>query len=148
VAAELEFEHWRCNCSPDDKLAHIRDLQNRGQQVMMVGDGINDVPVLSGAFVSVAMGGATDLAQTRADSVLLGRDLRALARAFDCAALTRRIIRQNLSWAIIYNLLALPLAAAGWIPPWAAAIGMSLSSLVVVGNALRIGRRSPEATAV
>lgn len=139
VAKELKLINWRANQSPDDKLAHIHRLQQHGERVMMVGDGINDVPVLSAAFVSVAMGGSTDLAQTRADSVLLSSDLNALNRAFECASLTRRIIRQNLGWALGYNLLALPLAALGWIPPWAAAIGMSTSSLVVVGNALRIG---------
>lgn len=141
VAQSLGLSRWRSNQSPAHKLAAIEMLQQRGENVLMVGDGINDVPVLSGAFVSVAMGGATDLAQTRADSVLLGSDLMALNRAFDCAQLTRRIIRQNLGWALCYNLLALPLAAMGWVPPWAAAIGMSTSSLVVVGNALRIARR-------
>ncbi len=142
VASELGFSQWRANTSPDDKLAYIRQLQDQqAQRVLMVGDGINDVPVLSGAFVSVAMGGSTDLAQTRADSVLLGTDLMALERAFDCAQYTRRIIRQNFGWALGYNLIALPLAAMGMIPPWAAAIGMSTSSLVVVANALRISRR-------
>lgn len=141
VAKELGFSLWQARQSPDQKLAYIQQLQEQGEKVLMVGDGINDVPVLSGAFVSVAMGGATDLAQTRADSVLLGSDLMALERAFDCAAFTRRVIRQNLFWALCYNVTALPLAAAGLVPPWAAAIGMSASSLVVVGNALRISRR-------
>ncbi|GAB3095447.1 cadmium-translocating P-type ATPase [Aestuariicella hydrocarbonica] len=148
VAAELGFAHWQSNQSPDQKLAYVQSLQGpsgephrAGEKVLMVGDGINDVPVLSGAFVSVAMGGASDLAQTRADSVLLGSDLMALERAFQCAHLTRKIIRQNLSWALGYNVIALPLAALGMVPPWAAAIGMSTSSLVVVANALRIGRK-------
>ena len=141
VAKELGFTHWRHSQSPDQKLSIIQMLQQRGDKVLMVGDGINDVPVLSGAYVSVAMGGATDLAQTRADSVLLGSDLMALDRAFVCADITRKIIRQNLSWALCYNLIALPLAALGLVPPWAAAIGMSASSLVVVGNALRISRQ-------
>ncbi|WP_439135289.1 heavy metal translocating P-type ATPase [Pseudomaricurvus sp.] len=142
VSKELGFQHWQARQNPDQKLAYIQQLQAQGEKVLMVGDGINDVPVLSGAFVSVAMGGATDLAQTRADSVLLGSDLMALERAFECATLTRRIIRQNLFWALCYNVTALPLAAAGLVPPWAAAIGMSASSLVVVGNALRINRAS------
>ncbi|MGH1373866.1 MAG: heavy metal translocating P-type ATPase [Cellvibrionaceae bacterium] len=141
VAKALGFTHWRHNQSPDQKLSIIQMLQQRGDKVLMVGDGINDVPVLSGAYVSVAMGGATDLAQTRADSVLLGNDLMALDSAFTCAVTTRKIIRQNLGWALCYNLVALPLAAAGLIAPWAAAIGMSASSLVVVGNALRISRQ-------
>lgn len=141
VAKALGFTHWRHNQSPDQKLSIIQMLQQRGDKVLMVGDGINDVPVLSGAYVSVAMGGATDLAQTRADSVLLGNDLMALDSAFTCAVTTRKIIRQNLGWALCYNLVALPLAAVGLIAPWAAAIGMSASSLVVVGNALRISRQ-------
>ena len=140
VASELGFDHWRSDVSPDDKLAHLQQLQAQGERVLMVGDGINDVPVLSGAFVSVAMGGATDLAQTCADSVLLGNDLYALEKAFICARMTRRVIRQNFTWALGYNLIALPLAAVGLVPPWAAAIGMSSSSLIVVGNALRINR--------
>tara|TARA_B100000446_G_scaffold61006_3_gene57453 strand:+ start:6398 stop:8839 length:2442 start_codon:yes stop_codon:yes gene_type:complete len=142
VAQEIGFSNWSSNQSPKDKLATLQELQLQGEKVLMVGDGINDVPVLSGADVSVAMGGATDLAQTRADSVLLGSDLMALDRAFSCAEMTRRIIRQNLTWALCYNAIALPLAAMGWVPPWAAAIGMSASSLVVVGNALRISRQS------
>jgi len=140
VASELGLSRWRSDVSPDEKLAHLQQLQAQGERVLMVGDGINDVPVLSGAFVSVAMGGATDLAQTCADSVLLGNDLYALEKAFRCARMTRRVIRQNFTWALGYNLIALPLAALGLVPPWAAAIGMSSSSLIVVGNALRINR--------
>ena len=140
MATLLGFDEVHSNVSPDEKLAHINMRQSQGEKVLMVGDGINDVPVLSGAYISVAMGGATDLAQTRADSVLLGSDLMALERAFVCAKLTRKVIKQNLTWALLYNLSVLPLAACGWVPPYAAAIGMSLSSLIVVGNALRIGK--------
>ena len=140
VAKLVSIERFQSECSPDDKLAYLRELQARGERVMMIGDGINDVPVLGGAFISVAMGDATDLAQTKADSVLLNGDLRVLSEAFSCAAVTAGIIRQNLRWALTYNLLAVPLAAMGMVPPWAAAIGMSSSSLVVVGNALRIDR--------
>lgn len=144
VARELGFSHWQSRQSPSDKLAYIQQVQEQGEQVMMIGDGINDVPVLSGAFVSVAMGGATDLAQTRADSVLLGRDLMAIERAFVCARFTRRIIRQNLFWSLFYNVTSLPAAAVGLVPPWIAAVGMSTSSLVVVGNALRINYQKPK----
>ncbi|MEH6467571.1 MAG: ATPase, partial [Porticoccus sp.] len=95
-------------------------------------------PVLSGADASVALGDATDFARIHADSILLSSNLDTLPKAIDLARKTRRVIQQNLGWALCYNLLALPLAAAGMIPPWAAAIGMSVSSLLVVLNALRL----------
>ncbi|MEH6617438.1 MAG: HAD-IC family P-type ATPase, partial [Porticoccus sp.] len=129
----------RCgDMSPEQKLAQANRLQKAGHRVIMVGDGINDVPVLSGADASVALGDATDFARIHADSILLSSNLDTLPKAIDLARKTRRVIQQNLSWALCYNLLALPLAAAGMIPPWAAAIGMSVSSLLVVLNALRL----------
>lgn len=138
LARSLNLDACLTGVAPADKLARVQALQAQGEKILMVGDGINDIPVLSGADVSVAMGSATDLAQTRADSILLSGDLQVLDQAFDCALLTRRIIRQNLTWARLYNGLALPFAAMGWVPPYAAAVGMSLSSLMVVANALRI----------
>ncbi|GAB2528448.1 heavy metal translocating P-type ATPase [Microbulbifer agarilyticus] len=142
--AELAgIRDYQAGASPEQKLQRLRRLQGDGQRVLMIGDGINDVPVLSGADVSVAMMSAADLAQSRADAILLKGDLCALPRAFALAASSRKIIRQNLSWAILYNLLALPLAFLGLVPPWAAAIGMSLSSLLVVVNALRLSRWQP-----
>ncbi len=126
--------------SPENKLAKVQSYQDKGDIVMMVGDGINDVPVLSGADVSVAMSGASDIAQTHADSLLLSGDLQALPRAIESSFFARKIIAQNMSWAIAYNVLALPLAAAGLVPPYAAAIGMSASSLIVVLNALRLNK--------
>ncbi|WP_458525548.1 heavy metal translocating P-type ATPase [Onishia taeanensis] len=140
LARRLGIEAWRSGASPEDKLAHIEALQARGESVVMVGDGINDVPVLAGAEVSIAMNGATDLARTRADAVLLNPRLARIVEAIETSRATRRIIRQNLGWALCYNLTALPMAACGLVPPWLAAIGMSASSLVVVGNALRLGR--------
>ena len=127
--------------SPEDKLATIRKLADEGHNIMMVGDGLNDLPSMAGARVSVAMGSAADLTQLQADAVLLGGQLTPLADALETSHATRRIIRQNMGWALGYNLLALPLAAAGMVAPWLAAIGMSVSSLVVVLNALRIGGR-------
>lgn len=131
--------------SPESKRNRVRALQERGSVVAMVGDGINDAPVLAQAQVSIAMGGGSDLARIHADAVLLEDDLAQLGRAVDFARRTRRIIRQNLVWALTYNATVVPLAIAGAIPPWAAAIGMSASSLGVVGNALRLrvmGRRT------
>jgi len=140
LAQALGICQYQAGASPDDKLARVQELQAAGEKVLMVGDGINDVPVLSGADISVAMAAASDLAQTRADSVLLNGDLTVISRALASARNTRRIIGQNLSWALAYNGLALPLAALGWVPPYAAAIGMSASSLVVIVNALRLNR--------
>lgn len=127
--------------SPEGKLAHVRRLQEEGAVVLMVGDGINDAPVLGGSEVSVAMGGGTDLAKVGADAVLLHEDISVLPEALRHARRARRVMRQNLLWSLTYNLVVLPLAAAGWVTPWLAAIGMSLSSLVVVLNAVRLNRR-------
>ncbi|MDC8803068.1 heavy metal translocating P-type ATPase [Halomonas pacifica] len=140
LAARAGIDTWRGGAGPETKLEHLRELQARGETVVMIGDGINDVPVLAGADVSIAMNGATDLARTRADAILLSPRLLRIAEAITIARATRRIIRQNLIWSVIYNFTALPIAALGIVPPWVAALGMSASSLVVVGNALRLGR--------
>jgi Cu2+-exporting ATPase len=106
----------------------------------MVGDGLNDAPVLAGADVSLAVAEGAALAQRAADLVLTGHSLQRVPQAIDVARRTRRVIRQNLGWALGYNLLALPLAAAGWVTPWLAALGMALSSLAVTVHALRLTR--------
>lgn len=142
VAKSLGIEYWLGGMSPSDKLAYVREQQSRGRKVLMIGDGINDLPVLSGADISCAMGSATRLAQTKADCVLLGGDLTALPKAVLLSQQVRRTIIQNLSWAVFYNVCALPLAIMGMIPPWLAAIGMSGSSLIVVLNSLRVGRNT------
>jgi Cu2+-exporting ATPase len=141
IIKPLGLSDCQLSLQPEQKLAAVRDLQQRGKRVLMVGDGINDVPVLQAADVSVALGRASDLSQIHADVTLLSGDLRALPEAIATATQTRRIIKQNISWAIAYNLVALPLAAAGYVPPWAAAIGMSGSSLLVMVNALRLATR-------
>ncbi len=138
VAGQLAIRRYQARCRPQDKLARITELQRQGAVVAMVGDGVNDAPVLAGAQVSLAMGGGTQLAHASADMVLLSEQLPHLVTAVRASRRTLRIIRQNLSWALLYNLLAIPLAAGGWVAPWMAAIGMSGSSLVVVLNALRL----------
>ncbi len=138
LAQQLGIEDFIAGAKPGDKLSHLSQRQAAGDKVLMIGDGINDVPVLAGADVSVAMASASDLAQTRADSVLLNDRLEVIAEALDIARRTKGIITQNLRFSLVYNLLALPLAAAGMIPPWLAAIGMTASSLIVIFNALRL----------
>lgn len=149
MAAQLGIEEAIGNAAPADKLAYVQQLQSQGARVMMLGDGVNDVPVLASADISIAMGEASDLAKTNADAVLLGSHLQAISQAFEVAARTRRIMIQNLFWATAYNFGILPLAAIGLVGPAIAAAGMSASSLLVVLNALRLtrlpGRRQPQA---
>jgi Cu2+-exporting ATPase len=140
IAGQLGIAEARAGCSPDDKLAAIRDLQRAGETVVMVGDGINDAPVLAGADASVAPSHAASLAQSSADVLMLGESLHPLITLLHAARRTMTIVRQNLGWAIVYNLSAVPAAAMGIVPPWLAAIGMSASSLVVVLNALRLSK--------
>ncbi|MCY1393552.1 putative copper-exporting P-type ATPase V [compost metagenome] len=140
VAAELGIDEARGGLRPDDKLQVLQNLHQQGRKVLMLGDGVNDVPVLAAADISIAMGSATDLAKTSADAVLLSNRLDAVVHAIGLARRTRRIIIENLLWAGLYNGLMLPFAALGWITPVWAAVGMSISSLTVVLNALRLTR--------
>lgn len=140
LAKKLGVDEFTSGAKPGDKLAQLSLAQARGETVLMVGDGINDVPVLAGADVSVAMASASDLAQTRADTVLLNNQLTLLPKAIEIAQRTHNIIKQNLMLSLAYNLIALPLAASGHVAPWAAAIGMTMSSLIVVLNALRLSK--------
>ncbi|OYW91443.1 MAG: heavy metal translocating P-type ATPase, partial [Pseudomonadales bacterium 32-61-5] len=147
IARQLGIGEARSGLTPADKLAHLQRLQAEGHRVLMLGDGVNDVPVLAAADISVAMGSATDLAKTSADAVLLSNRLDSLVQAFSLAHRSRRIIVENLSWATLYNGLILPFAAVGWVTPLWAALGMSASSLLVVLNALRLTRlpKTPDA---
>jgi Cu2+-exporting ATPase len=138
VAKELGTAEAHGAATPARKQAYVQSLQLRGARVAMVGDGINDAPVLAQANVSVAMGGGADLAKVRADAVLVSDDLGDLATSVGIARRTRAVIYENLAWALAYNILVLPLAFTGHVTPLAAAIAMSTSSLVVVANALRI----------
>lgn len=140
VAQTLGIPHYAGAQSPEAKLAQVRAWQNQGAVVAMIGDGVNDAPVLAGAHLAIAMGGGAELAQVHADAVLVGGRLLSLAEATRLAQRTQRVIWQNLAWALAYNLLAVPLAAVGWVTPWQAALGMSLSSLWVVANAYRLQR--------
>lgn len=137
AAAGIEEVNW--GMQPEDKLVAVKQLQDEGAVVAMLGDGINDAPVLAAAQVSIAMGGGTQLAQASADMILLSQQLAHLLDGLKLSQRTMRIIRQNFAWAIAYNLIALPLAASGILSPWMAAIGMSLSSLLVTANAMRLG---------
>jgi Cu2+-exporting ATPase len=141
VAADLGIDTAMGGMTPEGKHGAIGRLQAEGATVAMVGDGVNDAPVLAQAHVSVAMGGGTDLARSQGDVVLLSNDLRHLAQGVAISRRTMSVIRQNLVWAFAYNLIAIPLAMAGWVTPWLAGIGMSLSSLLVVLNALRLQAR-------
>lgn len=126
--------------SPTDKVNHIQQLQSEGAVVLMVGDGINDAPVLAAADVSTSIAGAADLAQVSSDSIILNGQIEAIKSAKHIANKTERIIKQNFRWALGYNGIVLLPAIFGYVPPWLAAIGMSLSSLLVVLNALRLKR--------
>ncbi len=140
VAAQVGIQKARGGCSPDDKLSMMRALQANGHRVAMVGDGLNDGPVLAGANVSFAFGQGAPLAQGKADFVILGEHLTGVVQSIDLSRKTLHIVRQNLWWALAYNAACVPLAVAGLLPAWLAGLGMAGSSLLVVLNALRLAR--------
>ncbi len=140
IAEELGIKNYQNNLTPEQKLDVIQGLHKEGNITLMVGDGVNDAPVLKAAHVSIAMGGGTDLAKTTADAVMLRDDLDLVRKAFITADKTQSIVKENLAWAVVYNLAIVPMAALGKVVPWVAALGMSLSSLIVVVNALRLSR--------
>lgn len=144
VAQRLGIAEQRSGMTPEQKQAFVEAWQSQpGAVVAMLGDGVNDAPVLAQAQVSVAMGGGTDLARNQGDLVLLSNNLAALSAAITHARKTLRIVRENLWWSFAYNFTSVPLAMAGLITPWMAGLGMALSSLLVVLNALRLQRRAP-----
>ncbi len=142
IARQLDLppDTQRAGARPEDKLDLMRDFQQQGRRVTMVGDGVNDAPVLSRADVSVSLASAAPLAQHHADILLLSERLDGLLAARDAARRALRIVHQNLIFSCLYNVLAIPLAAVGLVPPWLAGLGMAGSSLVVVLNALRAAR--------
>jgi Cu2+-exporting ATPase len=148
VAQRLGIEAWHARMSPAAKLERLRAMRAEGARVIAIGDGITDAPVLAGADVAVALAAGAELAQAAGDIVLDGAHLPMLAQARAIARETLAVLRQNQRWALVYNLAVVPFGALGFVPPWLAAIGMSTSSLVVILNALRIGRRVHESAPI
>jgi len=142
IANQLGIDEFYARMTPAEKLALVRRFRGEGETVVMVGDGVNDAPVLAAADASIALDAGTALARASADAVSLGRNLDVIVTATRIARETRQIIKQNLAWAVTYNVIAVPLAVTGMLAPWMAAIGMSLSSLMVVLNSLRLHRVS------
>ncbi|MFO1262965.1 MAG: cation-translocating P-type ATPase [Rhodoferax sp.] len=142
VAEQVGIPQFQAACTPAGKLDYLQQLQAQGRTVAMVGDGINDGPVLAGANLSFSLGHAAALTQTRSDFVILGGNIAGVAMTIDLAKRMRTVVRQNLSWALAYNAACVPLAVAGYLPAWLAGLGMATSSLLVVLNALRLTRFS------
>ncbi len=140
LASRLGITEVLAGATPEGKLAAVAQAQADGRRVAMVGDGVNDAPVLARADVSLAMGQGALVSRSQADAVITSSDLGDLVRARLTALRSVRIVRQNLLWAAAYNATSIPLALAGWLPPWAAGLGMACSSLLVVFNALRAAR--------
>ena len=140
IAQAIGIHNAQGACTPADKLAALRALQSQGHKVLMVGDGLNDGPVLAGAHASVAFGRAVPLAQAQSDFVVMGESLQSVVHAVLLARKTMSVVRQNLWWALLYNAACVPLAVAGLLPAWLAGLGMASSSLVVIVNALRLNR--------
>lgn len=144
LAKLIGLDGAHAEARPEDKLALLAQAQAQGRRVVVVGDGINDAPVLARADASFAMGSGAALAQARADFIVLGSHPSDVVRTLVLARRTMRVVRQNLLWAVLYNAASVPLAVMGWLPPWLAGLGMACSSLFVVLNALRLGRSSAD----
>lgn len=143
LVRRLGIDDAHARCTPERKLALIKQWQARGEPTLMIGDGVNDAPVLAGADVSIAMPHGAPIAKASADIVLTGAQLGAIGTLIQLARQARRITVQNIVWALGYNLACVPAALAGWLSPWMAALGMSLSATLVLANALRLNRVKP-----
>ncbi len=141
VASELGIDAWQAECRPAEKTRQLEQFARVGRKVLMVGDGLNDAPALAAAYVCASPSGAMDISRTAADAIFQGERLSPVLELLQVAALADRLIQQNLALSFGYNALTVPLAVAGLVTPLIAALSMSVSSLVVVGNALRLGRR-------
>ncbi|RZL05628.1 MAG: cation-translocating P-type ATPase [Rubrivivax sp.] len=139
-ALGLPDDHAEAECTPDRKLAALNAWQAAGRRVAMVGDGLNDGPVLAGADASFAFGPAVPITQARADVVVMGHELLRVAETVAMARRAMRVVRQNLAGSAVYNAICIPLALGGWLPAWLAGLGMAASSLLVVLNAARLAR--------
>jgi Cu2+-exporting ATPase len=149
VAGRLGIDSWRARQTPESKLRELESLREGGKNVLMIGDGVNDAPVLAAADVSMTVKGGAELAHSSADLILTGESLGLVLAAREVARRARHLIRQNLTWAVAYNASVMPLAVSGMLKPWMAALGMSLSSLLVVANAARLVRENrPVAAAI
>jgi len=146
IADRLGIETRAARQTPEMKLAGLEKLRQAGRHVLMVGDGVNDAPVLAAADVSMTVKGGAELANSAADMILTSESLGLVTKAISTARRTRQLVRQNLTWAIMYNASVMPLAVSGLLKPWMAALGMSLSSLLVVANASRMVRTKTENT--
>lgn len=138
TAHEIGITQFQSACSALDKLTRLQKLKQSGKKVLMVGDGLNDGPILASSLVSIAMGKGVPLTLAHADYILLNGDISQIPGLIQHAQKTMRIIKENIAWAIVYNLVSIPLAFIGVLSPWLAGLGMAVSSLIVVANALRL----------